>query len=211
MSHLTRRAIIDAIVADVTADRLRIGDNRDSNAPPIAFQNFYLVARRHGAKALRAHLSRLSYADLRAEFESITAYHAGVKADLKDEIARLRREEQVAKAQSAQHLKIVKTLAYHRKLAYSEQQRERARRPRLQRAILAAARHYRSCGMNAKEAWDAIKKSPFSTNDGDTVEVADSSRPRTEQVMRHLLPDRRQPKRAIRFSQWRQRYWTAAT
>jgi hypothetical protein len=63
--------------------------------------------------------------------------------------------------------------------------------------------------MTAGEAWDAIRKNPFTTDDGSTVEIEGSKLSRLEQRMR-VRQAVGQAKRAISYSQWRQRYWSAA-
>jgi hypothetical protein len=90
-------------------------------------------------------------------------------------------------------------------LEYEErkQQAERAKRPRLQPAILAAAQYYRGRNKIAKEAWDLIKKTPFSTSASETVKI--------EGGMMHVQPrvgTRR--RRGIKEAQWQKRYWPAA-
>ena len=48
----------------------------------------------------------------------------------------------------------------------SKRQSERAQKPRLQPAILAAARHYRSKNKTNKQSWRAIKEKPYETSQG---------------------------------------------
>jgi hypothetical protein len=91
-----------------------------------------------------------------------------------------------------------------------ERQVKLGRRSRLQPAILEAARHYRDQGMTAAEAWDALYKTPFKTDDGSTVEIKGDKRFRVEQRMRVISQDGRQLKRAISFEQWRKSYWRGA-
>ena len=64
--RLTKKDIVDLIVAAAT-NKLFTGDSRDGTAPPITFQNFLDEMMRHGARALRARLSALSFADLVSE------------------------------------------------------------------------------------------------------------------------------------------------
>jgi hypothetical protein len=64
--RLTKKEIVDWIVAKATFGMFK-GDKRDGEAPPITVQNFSLEAGRYGAKALRARLSRLSFAELLTE------------------------------------------------------------------------------------------------------------------------------------------------
>jgi hypothetical protein len=64
--------------------------------------------------------------------------------------------------------------------------------------------------MNAGEAWEAIRETPFKADDRHTVEIEGSASQRLNQQMRVRQADGRQQKRAIRFNQWRQVYWTAA-
>src|SRR5262249_9556894 len=140
-------------------------------------------------------LSRLTYPELLDEYKAASEYIRGRHENLAKGyalVAQFERDEKDAELR-----------------ALSEKQSALARRPRLQPAILAAARHYRGRGMDAKEAWEAIRKSPFTTDDGEVVEIDGPNHPRSEQTIRKVLRDRRQPKRAIRFGQWRKRYWTA--
>jgi hypothetical protein len=184
----TKQETIDVIVAEATTS-LFTGDNRDGEAPPITLQNFYTESFRYGAEALRARLSGLSDAEFWSEVEVAAAH---LIAREKDKI------EILALAERYDREKL------------RQQQQERGRRHRLQQAILETARHYRAGGMNGGEAWDAIKKHPFKTDDGETVEIQGRKGSRLEQTMRVVSRDGRQPKRAIRFDQWRQRYWAAA-
>ena len=177
----TKRDIIDAIVGEATK-RQFTGDRRDGDAPPIDLENFHTEIFRYGAKALRARLSRLSYIEL---------LQVGA-----DGVVFLEEERRFKHAAARR--------------AHSQQQSERARRPRLQPAIYAAACHYRGLGKSAKDAWDAIAKSPYRTNGGEIVEIEGSKLSRSKQTIRVVSPDGRKLRHAIKFSQWRQRYWAAA-
>lgn len=187
--RLTKKMMIDQIVADTTHGRFK-GDKRDGEAPPITIQNFSLESGRYGAKALRARLSRLSFDELAAEVLAAFDYVKAISQV--GEYA-----EQIEREGVARELR--------------QRQTELGRRPRLQPDILSAARHYRGQGMIAGEAWDALSKTPFATKDGNTVEIVGSKLARLEQRMRVTSRDGRQRKRPIGFSQWRQRYWPAAT
>jgi hypothetical protein len=180
---LTREEIIDLIVAAATPAVCRfMGDDRDGDAPPIALDNFSIEAQRYGAQALRARLSGLSRAELDAELASAAAYRATIPT--RDEIERLVRENNAAEL--------------------SKRQAERAQRPRLQPAILAAARHYRAQKkMNHKEAWRAIGANPYTAGDYGTVVIDD-------QKMCVRSRGGTQARLGITIDQWRQRYWTAA-
>jgi hypothetical protein len=152
---------------------------------------------RYGAKALRARLSKLSFADLLTE--AIAA----------DDYLKARQE------QSSQILKLA--VRYEREeteVALSQRQAEFAKRPRVKAAIVdaivAAARHYRNQQVNAGEAWDALCKTPFRTEDGYIVKIEGSELSRPEQRLCVISPDGTQPKRPIGFDQWRKRYWAAA-
>jgi hypothetical protein len=186
----TKQEIIDVIVAEAT--RLFTGDDRDGEAPPITLQNFYDESFRYGAKALRERLQRLSDAEFWSEVEAAAAHLAALEKYKNEIHAFYERQE---REDAAQKLR--------------QQQQERGRRHGLQPAIFKAARHYRGEGMNAGEAWDAIKEHPFRTDDGETVEIQGRKGSRLEQKMRVVSRDGRQPKSAIQFAQWRQRYWTA--
>jgi len=86
----------------------------------------------------------------------------------------------------------------------SKRQSERARKPRLQPAILAAARHYRAQGKGAKEAWRAIKQKPYVSSDGETVFID------TKEMMRVRSRHGAEKRSGIKFAHWRQSYWPAA-
>ena len=85
----------------------------------------------------------------------------------------------------------------------SKRQSELARRPRLQQAILAAAKHYQGQGKTHKEAWGAIEKTPYVTDKGETVVIRDGK-------MGVRSRGGAQKRRAITMNQWRQRYWPTA-
>ena len=144
-------------------------------------------------KALRARLSRLSFAELLTEGIA-TLDH--VKANQEQLSQMVELAERYDREEVSQ--------------ALSQRQAEFARQPRLQPAILAAARHYRDLGMNAGQAWDAVAKTPFATGDGRVV-VEGSKRSRLTQRLRVISRDGTQRKRPIGFSQWRQRYWPPAS
>jgi hypothetical protein len=178
----TKKDIIHGIIAAAAQGRFT-RDKRVRDLPPIALEDFQIELSQCGEKRLRARLSHLS----RAELIGAMQEWAEQQSELMDRIDR----EATARA-------------------FSERQSERGRRDRLQPAILAAARHYRGRGANAGEAWDAIKKSSFTTDDGETVEIEGSKDHRLKQTMRAVLPNRKHPRLPIRFAQWRQTYWTAA-
>jgi hypothetical protein len=190
--RLSKRVIIDSIVGHVT-NGVFTGDKRDGVPPPITLQSFTTEMHRYGAKALRARLSRLTLTELCAELKASVEHIAGREEYVKAATAQLKREDRDADMQ-----------------AHSERQRDLAKRPRLQSAILATARHYRGLGLSAGEAWDAIGKIPFTTDDGHTVEIEGSKLSRLKQRMRVRQADGRQRKRAISFAQWRKSYWTGA-
>ena len=185
MPRPTKQAIIDVIVAEVTAKQFT-GDMRDGDAPPITLQNFQLETVRHGAKALRARLSRLSYAELCAELEVSAEYVAGLQEYVKEVLAYYDHHDREVAAQ-----------------ALRQRQSELGRKPRLQPAILAAARHYRSRDKTAKDTWRLIEKTPFRTSDGETVMI--------EGGMMHVQPRVGALKRAgIKYAHWLKRYWLKA-
>ncbi len=188
----TKTDIVDAIIGEATKGQFT-GDKRDGAPPPITLQNFVSETFRYGAKALRARLSRLTLADLLGELEVSVVHVETLQEHVKFWLAQYERDERDADMR-----------------ARSERQSELAKRPRLQPDMVTAARHCRDQGMNAKEAWDAINKTPFVTDDGNTVEIEGSKPPRLKQRMRVILRDGRQQKRSIGFDQWRQRYWSAA-
>jgi hypothetical protein len=162
------------------------GDERDGDAPPITLKNFDIEALRYGARTLRAHLSRLSRADLEAELNAAAAFVATVNEKVQAGLALLEIQE---RENAAQEL--------------SKRQGELARRFRLQRPILAAAEYYQGQGKTHKETWEAIKKTPYITDNGETVVIEDGK-------MRVLPREGSRTRRSISISQWRQRYWTAA-
>jgi hypothetical protein len=187
--RLTKKEIVDCIVAKPTFGMFK-GDKRDGETPPITVQNFSLEQGRYGAKALRARLSRLSYAELLREAREARDFFKARPGQLA-QLAELVRREEAARL-------------------LRQRQAELGRRPRLQPGILAAARHYRDQGVSAGEAWDLLNKAPFATDDGNTLEIEGGRLPRLRQRMRVRLRDGRQQKRPIGFDQWRKRYWSAA-
>jgi hypothetical protein len=186
MARPTRAEIIDAIVSEATHELCRFtGDTRDGTAPPIRLENFNIEALRYGAKALRARLSRLSRTQLNAELCEAAVYVRTVKDAVRSAAVSLESREREE---------------------LSRQQRERAQKPRLQPAILAAARHYRAQNKTYKEAWRAIKKKPYAASQGETVQIETAGR--RESMAVHSRDGRRR-RLAISESQWRQGYWRA--
>ncbi len=178
----TKKDFIDAIIAAAAQGRFT-RDKRVGDLPAIALEDFQIELFRCGEKELRARLSNLSRAEL-----------IDAMQDWADQqITLMERDKREAAAQ-----------------ARIQRQRERARKPRLQRAILAAARHYRGLDMTAKKAWDAIKKTSFKTDDGKTVAIRGPKEDRLKQRMRVISRDERQLRRSIGFDYWRERYWTGA-
>jgi hypothetical protein len=189
MERRHRTKLVDWIVAKATFGMFT-GDKRDGEPPPITVQNWFLDTQRYGAKALRARLSLLSFDELLTEARAVRDHFKARPSELA-RLAELAKQQEAARE-------------------LRQPQAELGRRSRLQPAILAAARFYRNQGMNAGEAWDALNKTPFTTDDGNTVEIEGSKLPRPKQRIRVILRDGRQQKRPIRFNQWRQVYWTAA-
>src|SRR6516165_7329850 len=146
----TKKEIVDWIVAEATLGRFR-GDKRDGEAPPITIQNFTNeMVVRYAAKALRARLSRLSYAELLTEAVAAADYVKAQREQISQSGERAERLEREATAR-----------------VLSQRQAELGRRSRLQPAILAAAHHYRQIAKKgAKEAWLAIKHKPYEAADG---------------------------------------------
>jgi hypothetical protein len=189
----TETDIIDAIIAEATKGQFT-GDERDGAPPPITLQNFSSETFRYGAKALRARLSRLTYAELVDELVASVTHIDTLAEYLKSSFAELERNERDANIR-----------------ARSERQSELAKRSRLQPAIVAAARHYRDQGLSAGEAWNAIRETPFKTDGGSTVEIKGDKRSNVEDDECFVRqPDGRQSKRSIKWDQWRQVYWKAA-
>jgi hypothetical protein len=184
-----RRLIIDRTIAKATWGSFTGDDEHDGKASPITEENFSIEFYRYFAKGLRARWIRLSSAKLRAEARVVRAHFKKPS-----ELAQL--AERVAREKAARELR--------------ERQAKLGRRSRLQPGILAAASHYRNQGVNAGEAWDAVRKNPFTTVDRSTVEIKGDERSRLEQRMLVRHADGRQQKRAISFGQWRKSYWKAA-
>jgi hypothetical protein len=184
----TRSEIIDAIVADAAG---LFGDKRDGEAPPITRRNFHSEMLRYGARALRARLSQLSHAELLGEAADAAAFRAELDALYEEGLQRLESGDREAAAQ-----------------ARRQRQAELGRRRGLHPAILAAARHFQAHGKSAKQAWDAIKETPFRTGGGWVIVVSGPKSDRLSQAMRAMAP--RERDRPIKFNHWRQRYWPAA-
>jgi hypothetical protein len=186
--RFTKVEIIDAIVAEATKG-LFTGDKRDGEAAPITRQNFHSEKFRYGARALRARLSRLSPAELLREYFEGTKFDTALQEYKQREIALMEHKDREDAAQ-----------------ANSQRQSQHARRPRLQRAILAAARHYRALGMYAKQAWSAIKQKPYEI-DGETVLIVGS---KGKETMCVQSPDGTQKRSGIKDAQWQKSYWRSA-
>jgi hypothetical protein len=181
--RLGKQRIVDWIVEKATWRHFK-GDERDGEARAITIENFGVESARYGAKALRTRLSRLSLTELLTEARTVRDYLKAGPSELAQIAERVKRDEAAR--------------------ALRQRQAELGRRSRLQPAILAAARHYRERGMTAKKAWDALNKTPFTTDEGNAVKIEGGEQ------MRVMLRDGTQ-KRPIKFGQWRQRYWSAAT
>jgi hypothetical protein len=185
--RLTKKEVVDWIVAKATSGMFK-GDKRDGEAPPIMVQNFNLEAGRYGAKALRARLSRLSFAELLTEASAARNYFEARPRLLAQIGERFKREEAARE--------------------FRQQQAERGRRSRLQPAILTAARHYRQIAKkSAKGAWLAIKHKPHETADGSVV--IEAAKGGKEEM---LVRSRRgkQKRGGIAFGTWQDRYWPRA-
>jgi hypothetical protein len=174
--------MVDWIVAKATFSMFT-GDERDGETPPITVENFWLERDRHGAKALRERLSRLSYTELLTDARAARDYFKARPSELAQFAELAKREE------------------------LRQRQAERGRRSRLQPAILGAARHYRQIAKkSAKEAWLAIKRKPYQTDDGSVVIIAKGGK--EEMLVRSR---RGQQKRSgIGFGSWQDRYWPKA-
>jgi hypothetical protein len=186
-----RRRLIDWIVAKATWGRYT-GDKRDGKTPPITIENFNTESYRYAAKAYRARLSRLSSAELSVEARAVRTYLKKKPSELAQLAERFKRDEDAR--------------------AHRQRQAEFAKRPRLQAAqaaIVTAARHYRGQRMTAAEAWDALYKIPFRTEDGYIVKI-EGGKQRLEQRLCVISPGGMQLKR-LGFSRWSQRYFPAAT
>jgi hypothetical protein len=179
--RFTKVEIIDAIVAEATKG-LFTGDKRDGEAPPITRQNFHPETFRYGARALRARLSQLSHAELLGEAADAAAFGSELDAVYEEGLQLLESGDREAAAQ-----------------ANSQRQSQLALRPRLQPAMLAAARHYRALDVSARRAWCSIKRKPYRTG-GETVLIKGGK-------MWVRSPDGTQKRSGIKFEQWRKRYW----
>src|SRR5262249_40168063 len=126
--RLTKKVIVDLIIAEATFRRFK-GDKRDGETPPITIQNFIDEMARYAAKALRARLSRLSFAELLTEGIAALDYVEAKQEELSQIVDFAERNE---REEATRELR--------------ERQAELGRRSRLQPAILAAARHYRDQG-----------------------------------------------------------------
>ena len=182
--RLTKKEIVDFIIAAAT-NKLFTGDGRDGAAPPITFHNFLNEMMRHGAKALRARLSVLSFADL-----------------LSESLATLKQIEARQKTLQ-EHMELAERLERESAVrAHRQRQTELGRRSRKQSAILAAARHYRGLNKNAKQAWHAIKRNPYAARKDETVVIeGDTMRVEADGALRK--------RRGIKFAQWQKIYWPA--
>jgi len=105
MAALTRKQIIDYIVRQATRGQF-LGDRRDSNAPPITWQNFSQETLRYGAKALRERLSGLPRQQLLQEGMATLEHVEHAQAQ---QIAALGRAEQAEREKRVR--------AVHRQLA----------------------------------------------------------------------------------------------
>jgi hypothetical protein len=141
--RLSRLEIIDEIIRRLTYGMF-VGDERDE-ASPITIEKFNIQSWQHGAKELRANLLQLSVKELLKTVRALPDYSKP------GELSRLAQEN------AARQL--------------SERQSKRGSKHGLQPEILAAARHYRKPGMTAATAWDALYETPFTTDDGSTVEI----------------------------------------
>jgi hypothetical protein len=182
-----RKDIVDAYIAMAT-NGLFTGDERDGIAPEITLKNFYDEAIRYGARALRARLFSLSDAELLAETDIALKHVDWRQKDIEAVLARVRQNDREEAAR-----------------AHRQRQAELARRPRLQHAILAAARHYRALGKDAKEAWRVIKHRPYQI-EGKTVSIDGDA---AHEIM-SVRGQGKQERPGIKFNHWRQRYWPVA-
>jgi hypothetical protein len=185
----SKKDIIDAFIAEAT-NRLFTGDKRDGSQPPITLKNFYDQSFRYGAKALRARLSRLSRTELLGELNIAATYVDERQARTTEYIALADQHEREA--------------ATH---ARRERQAELGRRHGLQPALVAAARHYRTLGKNAKQAWHAITVEPFATPSGETVIIEGIGK---EQCMCVQSRGGKQQRSGIKMDYWQRRYWPLA-
>jgi Arm DNA-binding domain len=181
MARPTEQEIIDAIVRDATSGMFT-GDQRDGDAPPITRENFFTEMYRHGAKALRSRLSRLSRDELDAELNAAATHVERLHGLQKEAITLVEHDE---------------------RMTIRKRQAELGRRHTLQPAILAAARYYRAKNKNAKEAWLAIERQPHKTNDGATVMIE------CDKVCAKSQ-DGTQKRMGVKFNQWQKSYWPAA-
>ena len=191
MPRPDKKTLIDAIVGAATQGEFS-GDERDGVAELISPENFSYEALRRTARAYREQLSRLSYGVLVGNYETAAALDAAAWRTFHEGEAHLGQEERDAKVE-----------------AFRRQQAERGRRHGLQPEIIQAACHLRARGLSAREAWDEIQKTPFTTTSNATVRIDEPKSQRLGQKIYVVLPNGR-AKRPIVFNTWRQRYWPAS-
>jgi hypothetical protein len=189
--RLTKKEIVDLMVAQATFGRFK-GDKRDGETPPITIQNFPDQKSRYAAKALRARLSRLPLLELATEALAALDYEEARQRDL----LRIGKEaDRIEREEAAQ--------------AFRQRQAEIARGARLQTTILAAARYYRQTAKkSAKEAWLAIKRNPYETDDGSIVVIETAKGGKEEMLVRSRQG--KQKRDGIAFGTWQERYWPKA-
>ncbi len=156
MAGLTKKDIIESIIFAATERRFSRHKLVD-DLPAVALEDFQNELIQFGEEQLRESLSALSRTEL-----------IGAMEEWADQLAVL--QERSGSEATARERNL--------------RQRELAQRPRLQPAILAAARHFRACGLNAGEAWDKIKDAQYRTDDDKTVVIEGSKDQRLNQEMR---------------------------
>jgi hypothetical protein len=150
--RVSRQDIIDLIISRATYGWFT-SDKLAGKAPPITFENFTYEAFRLGARALRAHLSRLPDTDLADEAEAALDLHEKRREWVSQNMARDRSERQAERGRkhacslrSLQRRAIIEALgkAQSKHGTQLSRNRMRQRTVNLSRSK-ATARRKRSC------------------------------------------------------------------
>jgi hypothetical protein len=156
MTRPTRNEIIDLIVREATANPVFVGflgDKRDGQAPPITVENFSTEAQRHGAKALRARLSRLPRAELDAELRAAAAYFARIPT--LEESVRVATENEARELSNRQSERARKLGYSRRSLKRHDTIERRGKRPRRHGA---PSRRHRTPPKMMKVSWSKLSR-----------------------------------------------------
>jgi hypothetical protein len=190
----TKQAIIDVLIGTATQGQFT-GDKRDGEIPPITNENFFDEARRCGAEALRARLSRMSYAELLRERDEVARSDAELWKYGEQQIAMQEARDREAEAQ-----------------AFRRKQADRGRRNKLQFEILEVARYYRGRTIDGRKttalkAWREIREHRYPATTGTIVAIEVDGKNETMCVR---LPDGTKKRSGIQHATWLKHYWPAA-